>query len=73
MAKEDWDKARRVYRSMVLQTIPPEIAVSKADVYYHLGLIHAALGEAPKAKDMYRRAVSTDANHTAAKAALEEL
>ncbi len=73
MAAQDWDKARRVYRSMVLQNIDPAIGVTKADVYFQLGQIHQAQGEVPKAKDMYKRAVSTDANHEAAKQALAAL
>ncbi len=70
MAKQDWDKARRVYRSMVLQNIDPAIGITKADVYFQLGQIHQAQGELPKAKDMYKRALSTDSSHAGAKDAL---
>jgi pentatricopeptide repeat protein len=71
MDAQNWDKARRVYRSMVLQNIDPSLGVSKADVYFHLGQIHAALEETPKAKDMFKRALSTDKNHAQARAALD--
>ncbi len=72
-SKEDWDKARRVYRSMVLQNLDPDLGVSKADVYFYLGRIHQELGEDMKAKDMYKRALSTDADHANAKSALAML
>lgn len=71
--KQDWDKARRIYRSMVLQNIDPSVGITKADVYFYLGEIHKALGEVPKAKDMYKRALSQDAAHAHAKAALEAM
>jgi tetratricopeptide (TPR) repeat protein len=73
MNAQNWDKARRVYRSMVLQPIDASVGVSKADVYFHLGQIHAALDETPKAKDMFKRALSADKEHAKAKAALEAL
>ena len=53
MEAQDWQKAQRVYRSMVLQNLAPSLGVSKADVYFNLGRVHAELGEEPKAKDMY--------------------
>ncbi|MCP4444187.1 MAG: tetratricopeptide repeat protein [Myxococcales bacterium] len=73
MAKQDWEKARRVYRSMVLQNIDPAIGITKADVYFQLGQIHHAQDELPKAKDMYKRALSADSSHAQAKDALGTL
>lgn len=70
MAKQDWEKSRRVYRSMVLQNIDPAIGITKADVYFKLGQIHHAKDEGPKAKDMYKRALSADSGHAGAKEAL---
>ncbi len=73
MDAQNWDKARRVYRSMVLQNIDPSLGISKADVYYQLGQIHAALDEKPKAKDMFKRALSTNKEHAQARAALDAM
>ncbi len=73
MARQDWEKARRVYRSMVLQDIDPELGLSKADVYFHLGRIHAALGEDRKAKGMYQRGLEIEPSHGELKAALEAM
>ena len=55
MAQRDWEKARRVYRSLVLQNLDADAGVTKADVYYALGVIHVELGEGPKAKGMFQR------------------
>lgn len=73
MAAEDWEKARRVYRSMVLQTIEPDVGVTKAQVYYQLGQIHERLGEAPKAKGMYQRGLELEPNNAQLRAALDAL
>jgi len=72
-AAQDWEKARRVYRSMLLQNLDPSVGVSKADVYLQLGLIHAKLGETPKAKGMYERGLELDSNHAGLRAAIAEL
>ncbi|MFH0899560.1 MAG: tetratricopeptide repeat protein, partial [Pseudomonadota bacterium] len=35
-AKADWERARRVYRNMLLQNLDPAVGVTKADIYFHL-------------------------------------
>jgi tetratricopeptide (TPR) repeat protein len=72
-ALPEWEKARKVYRSMLLQNLDPSAGISKAEVYLQLGLIHARLGEAPKAKNMYERGLEIDANHAGLRQALSEL
>ena len=47
--------------------------VSKADVYLRLGLIHAKLGETPKAKNMYERGLEIEPAHAGIKQAMQEL
>ena len=69
-AAKDWEKARRVYRSMLLQNLDPTLGISKADVYLQLGLIHAELGEGPKAKGMYERGLELDPQHARLREAL---
>tara|TARA_R110002073_G_scaffold24260_9_gene82156 strand:- start:70410 stop:81644 length:11235 start_codon:yes stop_codon:yes gene_type:complete len=73
MAKQDWEKARRVYRSMVLQNIDPALGITKADVYFKLGQIHQVKDETAKAKDMFKRALNADSAHQGAKDALAAL
>jgi hypothetical protein len=70
MAERDWEKARRIYRSMLLQNLDPQAGVSKADVYLHLGEIHEHMGEVPKAAGMYERGLELDGQHPALKAAM---
>lgn len=63
MHQSDWEKARRIYRSMLLQNLDPNSGVTRADVYLHLGEIHEKLGEGPKAVGMYERGLELDPNH----------
>jgi tetratricopeptide (TPR) repeat protein len=69
-ANADWEKARRVYRSMLLQNLDPALGISKADVYLALGDIHARLGEGPKARGMYERGLELDPQHERLREAL---
>jgi tetratricopeptide (TPR) repeat protein len=69
--RRDWDKALRVYRSMVLQNIDPEVGVSKAEVYYQLGLIHVELKEPAKARGMFQRGIELEPHNPRLRAALE--
>jgi tetratricopeptide (TPR) repeat protein len=73
MTKQDWEKARRVYRSLVLQNIDPGAGVTKAEVYYHLGMIHIHMGEAPKAKGMFQRGLELEPNNEMLKRALAQV
>lgn len=73
MNDQNWEKARRVYRSMVLQNIDPDLGITKADVYYNLGQIHLALGEGPKAKGMFQRGLEIEPDHAQLRAALDQL
>jgi tetratricopeptide (TPR) repeat protein len=73
MAREAWEKARRVYRSMVLQNLDDDAGVTKAQVYYYLGLIHVALGEPRKAKGMYQRGLEIEPQNAELLKALDAL
>jgi tetratricopeptide (TPR) repeat protein len=73
MAARDWEKARRVYRSLVLQNIDADAGVSKGDVYYALGVIHVELGEAPKARGMFQRGLEIEPQNARLKQALAGL
>jgi len=73
MTAQDWEKARRVYRSMVLQNIDPAVGISKAQVYLQLGNIHVQLGESPKAKGMFQRGLELEPDNAELKAALAAL
>jgi tetratricopeptide (TPR) repeat protein len=70
MGQSEWEKARKIYRGMLLQNLDPASGVTKADVYLHLGEIHEKLGEGPKALGMYERGLESDANHAALKTAV---
>ncbi len=64
MSQQDWEKARRIYRAMLLQNIDEEATgLSKADVYYNLGLVHEQLGETKKAVNMFERGLEIKPEH----------
>jgi tetratricopeptide (TPR) repeat protein len=71
--QQDWDSARRIYRSMLLQNLDESAGITKADVFFHLGQVHAALGEGAKAKSMFERGLEVDPAHAALTEALEAL
>jgi pentatricopeptide repeat protein len=71
--KGDWEKARKVFRSMLLHNLDPDARMSKADVYLELGRIHEHLGEGPKARNMYECGLELDPQHTHLKEALAAL
>ena len=43
--QQDWEKARRIYRSMLLQNLDERAGVTKADVYLQLGETILHLGQ----------------------------
>jgi tetratricopeptide (TPR) repeat protein len=69
-AASDWEKARGIYRKMLLQNLDPAGGVTKADVYLFLGEIHEHLNEGPKALGMYERGLELDMGHQKLKEAL---
>jgi tetratricopeptide (TPR) repeat protein len=73
MARQVWDKARRVYRSMVLQNLDPDLGVSKAEVYFNLGTIHVQMNEPAKAKGMFQRGLELEPDNQALQQALAGL
>ncbi len=72
-AGKDWEKARKIYQSLVLQNIDADAGVSKGEVYWALGKIHLELGQPPKAKSMFQRGLEVDPGNIALKEALLQL
>ena len=70
MNTRDWEQARRIYRSMLLQNLDPQVGMTRADVYLALGEIHEKIGEGPKAIGMYERGLELDPNHQGLLAAM---
>ena len=73
MAAAEWEKARGLYRKMLLQNLDPAGGVTKADVYLALGEIHEKLNEGPKAIGMYERGLEVDAGHKKLRKAIARL
>ncbi|MDQ3367088.1 MAG: tetratricopeptide repeat protein [Myxococcota bacterium] len=70
---KDWEKARKIYQSLVLQNIDADAGVTKADVYFALGTIHLQLGQPPKAKSMFQRGLEIEPHDQRLKDALSTL
>jgi len=71
MLEQDWDAARRIYRSMLLQNLDESSGITKADVFFQLGKVHVALDEASKARSMFERGLEADPEHQGLREALE--
>lgn len=70
----DPEKARRYYRSLLLQSFDEKaVGVTKADVYFALGKLHLQAGETPKARNMFERGLENDPRNDALRQALAEL
>jgi tetratricopeptide (TPR) repeat protein len=72
-AAEDWEKARRIYQSLVLQNFDEGVGVTKGEVYWALGKIHLQLGQPPKAKSMFQRGLEIEPHNPKLKEALSSL
>ena len=69
----DWEKARKIYQSLVLQNIDSDVGVTKGEVYWTLGKIHIELGQSPKAKSMFQRGLELEPQNQKLKEALASL
>lgn len=69
----DAKKAQQMYRALLLQKLEAGSPITKAEVFVRLGQTHVMLGENPKAKQMFERALQADPNLELAKAELQKL
>jgi tetratricopeptide (TPR) repeat protein len=73
LEREDWEKARRIYRAILLGNLDQAAGMGKGDVYYNLGRIHAHLGETAKALGMYERGLEIEPDSVRLRKAMEAL
>jgi tetratricopeptide (TPR) repeat protein len=71
--KENWDKALKIFQTMLLHQMNIESNEQRVDIFYHLGILRLKLGDPRKAKDMFNRALGYDPEHAASKAAMAGL
>lgn len=69
----DAKKAQQMYRALLLQKLDVGSPVTKGDVFVRLGQTHLMLGENPKAKQMFERALQAEPGLEAAKLELQKL
>jgi golgin subfamily B member 1 len=73
LAHKDWDKARKVYSSLMLQNFHADVGLTKAEVYLALGVIFIELGQVPKAKGMFQRGLEIEPGNLKLKEALARM
>ncbi|MCK5798283.1 MAG: tetratricopeptide repeat protein, partial [Deltaproteobacteria bacterium] len=73
LAQNDWQAARRIYRSMLLQNPKEDWGITRAQIFGALGKVHAALGEIPKAKSMFERGLEIEPDSVDLRDALDLL
>ena len=74
MRENDMEKARKFYRSLLLQNFDEVTAgASKAGVYLALGRIHVMAKEIHKARNMFERGLENDPKNEDLKKALKNL
>ena len=56
----DYKKAQQMFRALLLQKLDESGPMKKSEVFLRLGEVHEKVGEAPKAIQMYERAIQTD-------------
>ncbi len=69
----DLKKAQQMFRALLLQRLDANSPITKPEVFFYLGEVHGKLGETPKAKQMYERALQADPGMDMAKERLEAL
>lgn len=73
VGQNDWDAARRIYRSMLLQNPKADWGITRAEIFGALGKVHAALGENPKARAMLERGLEIEPDNAVLRDALDAL
>jgi tetratricopeptide (TPR) repeat protein len=69
---EDYDKAVKLFRALLLQRFDPSVGASKADIYWYVGDISLKQGDKRKAKGMFQRGLDDDKGHEGCKTGLAE-
>lgn len=71
--REDYDKAVKLFRALLLQKLEGDIGISKADVYWYVGDISLKQGDPRKAKGMFARGLDEDKDHERCKEGLAQV
>ena len=69
----DFDRAQKTFRALLLQRLEPNVGISKGEVFYYLGEISAKQGDKAKAVQMFERAIENEPTLALARTKLSEL
>jgi uncharacterized protein HemY len=70
---EQWEKALKIFTTMLLHQMNIESTAQRVEIFYHLGVLRQKTGDARKARDMFNRALGLDPEHAPSRDALETL
>jgi tetratricopeptide (TPR) repeat protein len=70
--REDFDKAVKLFRALLLQRFDSSAGATKADIYWYVGDICLKQNDTRKAKGMFQRGLDEDPNHDGCKAGLAQ-
>jgi tetratricopeptide (TPR) repeat protein len=70
--REDFDKAVKLFRALLLQRFDASAGATKADIYWYVGDICLKQNDTRKAKGMFQRGLDEDPGHEGCKAGLAQ-
>jgi len=70
--RQDYDKAVKLFRALLLQRFDASAGATKADIYWYVGDICLKQNDSRKAKGMFQRGLDEDPNHEGCKAGLAQ-
>ncbi|MBN2342252.1 MAG: tetratricopeptide repeat protein [Deltaproteobacteria bacterium] len=70
--REEFDKAAKLFRALLLQRFTEAGGLTKADIYFFVGDIQLRQGDPKKAKGMFRRGLDEDKDHAGCKEGMEK-
>jgi golgin subfamily B member 1 len=72
-SQENWTDALKVFQKMLLNQANINEKQDKVDLFFYLGMVRVQTGDKARAKDMFKRALTVDPNHTPSQDALNQL
>ncbi len=57
---QDWERAQRTFRALLLQKLDENSGISKAEVFFYLGEVAFVQDDRPRARQMFERALEVD-------------
>ena len=69
----DYEASLKIMQTLLLHQMNVKDKEVKTNIFYYLGMLRVKTNDPERAKDMFNRALSVDANHAPTKEALASL